>query len=129
MLGDTKTFSSFAARDLDAERQFFGEILGIDLTEENGMLVLHLAGDKEVVVYPKPDHEPASFTVLNFQVDDLDREVDDLIAKGVAFNNYEQFEQDDRGVASDPAGGMPRIAWFSDPAGNVFSVVETGPSS
>lgn len=129
MLSDTKTFSSFAARDLDAEKQFFGETLGIDLTEENGMLVLHLAGDQEVIVYPKPDHEPASFTVLNFQVDDLDREVNDLIAKGVAFNKYEQFDQDDRGVASDPDGGMPRIAWFSDPAGNVLSVVEEGPRS
>ncbi|HTO00055.1 MAG TPA: VOC family protein [Microthrixaceae bacterium] len=129
MLGDTKTFSSFAARDLDAEKKFFGETLGIDLTEEHGMLVLHLAGGQQAIVYPKADHEPASFTVLNFQVDDLDQEVDDLIAKGVDFNKYEQFDQDGRGVATDPDGGMPRIAWFSDPAGNVLSIVEDGPSS
>jgi catechol 2,3-dioxygenase-like lactoylglutathione lyase family enzyme len=127
MLGDTATFSSFSARDLDAERRFYGDTLGIDLTEEHGMLNLHLAGGHEVIIYPREDHQPASFTVLNFQVDDLDREVDELAAKGVTFNRYEQFEQDERGIASDPDGSMPRIAWFSDPAGNILSVVEEMP--
>ena len=127
MLGGATTFSSFSASDLDAERRFYGETLGIDLTEEHGMLMLHLAGGREVIIYPKDDHAPASFTVLNFQVDDLDREVDDLTAKGVAFNRYEQFDQDERGIAVDPDGSMPRVAWFSDPAGNILSVVEESP--
>lgn len=129
MLGSTGTFSSFSAKDLDAEKQFYGTTLGVDLTEENGLLLLHLAGGHEAVVYPKPDHEPASFTVLNFQVDDLDHEVDELTAKGVTFERYEEFDQDDRGIASDGDGELPRIAWFTDPAGNVLSLVEEAPGS
>ena len=129
MLGGTKTFSSFSAGDLDAERTFYGETLGVDLTEENGMLMLHLGEGREAIVYPKPDHTPATFTVLNFQVDDLDREVDELMAKGVNFERYAGFEQDDRGIASDGNGEMPRIAWFTDPAGNILSLVEDVPGS
>ncbi len=129
MLSGTRTFSSFSATDLDAEKRFYGETLGVDLTEEHGMLMLHLGEGREAVVYPKPDHTPATFTVLNFQVDDLDREVDDLTAKGVTFERYAQFDQDERGIASDGDGGMPRIAWFTDPAGNILSLVEEGPGA
>ena len=127
MLGDTRTFSSFSADDLAAEKTFCGETLGVDLTEENGMLMLHLGEGREAIVYPKPDHAPASFTVLNFQVEDLDREVDELTAKGVTFERYAQFDQDERGIATDGDGGMPRIAWFTDPAGNILSLVEDAP--
>ncbi len=129
MLGGATTFSSFSASDLDAEQKFYEETLGIDLTAESGMLVLHLGGDRRVIIYPREDHEPASYTVLNFQVDDLDREVDELASKGVTFNRYPQFDQDERGIAADPDGAMPRIAWFSDPAGNILSVVEEMPGS
>jgi len=122
MLG-TRTFSSFSANDIDAEKRFYGDTLGIELSEENGLLHLHLPEGSEAIVYPKPDHQPASFTVLNFQVD-LEREVDDLTSKGVAFEHYDGFDQDDRGIASDGEGGMPRIAWFTDPAGNILSIVE-----
>jgi len=128
MLGGTRNFSSFSASDLAAEKQFYGQTLGLDVTEDHGMLRLHLAGGHEALIYPKPDHQPASFTVLNFEVADLDREVDELMGKGVTFERYEQFDQDDRGIASDGDGAMPRIAWFTDPAGNVLSVMEELPA-
>ncbi|MGF1646249.1 MAG: VOC family protein [Kineosporiaceae bacterium] len=121
MFHDTKAFSGFAVGDLAAARRFYGEVLGLAVTEDDGLLTLHLGGGTEVLVYPKPDHVPAAFTILNFPVADIDAAVAGLAARGVRFERYEQFRQDDRGVALD-AG--PPIAWFTDPAGNVLSVLQ-----
>jgi catechol 2,3-dioxygenase-like lactoylglutathione lyase family enzyme len=125
MLADSAAFSGFAVPDIEAARQFYGDTLGLR-TEVNqemgGMLTLHLGGGKDVLVYPKPDHTPATYTVLNFPVDDVEREVDELTAKGVRFERYEGFDQDEKGIAR---GQGPAIAWFTDPAGNVLSVLQT----
>ena len=124
MLADSAAFSGFAVPDIEAARQFYGDTLGLR-TEVNqemgGMLTLHLGGGTDVLVYPKPDHTPAGYTVLNFPVDDVEREVDELTAKGVRFERYEGFDQDDKGIAR---GQGPAIAWFTDPAGNVLSVLQ-----
>jgi catechol 2,3-dioxygenase-like lactoylglutathione lyase family enzyme len=124
MFGDTKAFSGFAVDDLDAARGFYGETLGLEVSEQDGLLTLHLAGGRDTLVYPKPDFVPATYTILNFPVDDIERAVDDLNARGVELLRYEGFEQDERGIARDPAG--PPIGWFTDPAGNVLSVLELG---
>src|SRR3712207_3250266 len=108
MFTDTKAFSGFAVPDIEAARRFYGETLGIDVSEEHGMLTLNLGGDRPTLVYPKPDHEPASYTILNFPVDDIDRAVDELVARGVSLERYEGFEQDERGISR--AGGGPPIA-------------------
>jgi catechol 2,3-dioxygenase-like lactoylglutathione lyase family enzyme len=121
MVDASKAFSGFAVDDLVKAKQFYGETLGMELSERYGMLVLRVAGGAEVLVYPKPDHVPASFTVLNFPVDDVQAAVDELIAAGVEFVRYEGIRQDERGIHR---GGGPLIAWFTDPAGNVLSVVE-----
>jgi predicted enzyme related to lactoylglutathione lyase len=126
MLKTNGTFSSFSAADIGAERAFYGDTLGLDVTEENGTLMLDLAGGQRVVIYPKDNHEPATFTVLNFEVDDIEAAVDGLAARGVAFERYEGFEQDDRGIMR---GMGPNIAWFSDPAGNILALIELDPSS
>jgi catechol 2,3-dioxygenase-like lactoylglutathione lyase family enzyme len=123
MLADTKTFSSFAVDDLDKAKQFYGETLGLRtsvLDEENGLIALHMAADRDTLVYRKPDLEPANYTVLNFSVDDLDATVDELAARGVRFERYDGFDQDDKGIAR---GAGPDIAWFKDPAGNILSVL------
>ena len=121
MFAKTKAFSGFAVPDLDKAREFYSETLGLETSEENGLLTLHLAGDRDTLIYPKPDHAPANFTILNFEVDDIDEAVDALTAKGVELLRYEGFEQDEKGIARD-AG--PHIAWFTDPAGNVLSVLQ-----
>lgn len=121
MVDASKAFSGFAVDDLVKAKQFYGETLGMELSERYGMLTLRVAGGAEVLVYPKPDHEPASFTVLNFPVDDVEAAVDELTAAGVEFVRYESTRQDERGIHR---GGGPLIAWFTDPAGNVLSVVE-----
>lgn len=121
MFGNTKAFGSFSVDDVEKAREFYGKTLGLDVTEENGMLTIHVAGGGDVLVYPKPDHTPASFTILNLPVEDIDRAVDQLVERGVALERYEGFEQDERGVAR---GQGPPIAWFVDPAGNVLSVLE-----
>jgi catechol 2,3-dioxygenase-like lactoylglutathione lyase family enzyme len=123
MLGSSKAFSGFSVDDIEAAKTFYGETLGQNVTEENGMLALHLAGGGEVLVYPKPGHTPASFTILNFPVDDIDRTVTELTERGVRFERYPQFPQDDKGVSRAPGG--PPIAWFTDPAGNILSVLES----
>jgi catechol 2,3-dioxygenase-like lactoylglutathione lyase family enzyme len=125
MLKDTKAFSGFAAPDTDAIRAFYADTLGIEVTEENGLLTLHLDGGKRpTLVYPKPDHEPANYTILNFEVDDIEAAVDGLVERGVAFERYgEDFGQDERGIARE---GGPPIAWFKDPAGNILAVISTG---
>ena len=123
MFGNTKAFSGFAVDDLAMAKQFYSETLGLEVTEENDLLTLHIAGDRPVLVYPKPNHTPASFTILNFPVGDLEAAVDQLAARGVAFERYEgtPTATDEKGIFR---GGGPLIAWFTDPAGNVLSVVE-----
>jgi catechol 2,3-dioxygenase-like lactoylglutathione lyase family enzyme len=121
MLGTTKAFSGFAVDDIAAARKFYGETLGLRVSEENGMLTLHLAGDRDTLVYPKPDHRPATYTILNFPVDDIERAVDELARRGVEFLRYDAFPVDDQGVFR---GGGPPIAWFTDPAGNVLAVLQ-----
>jgi catechol 2,3-dioxygenase-like lactoylglutathione lyase family enzyme len=128
MFKDTKAFSGFAVDDLDAAREFYGSVLGLEVTtEEMGLLTLHLAGDRPTVVYPKPDFEPATYTILNFPVEDIDAAVDALIERGVAFELYDGFGQDERGISRNEGG--PPIAWFRDPAGNILSVLEISSSS
>jgi catechol 2,3-dioxygenase-like lactoylglutathione lyase family enzyme len=129
MFKDTKAFSGFAVDDIDKARAFYGETLGLDVSANDmGLLTLNLAGDRPTIVYPKPDFEPATYTILNFAVDDIDTVVDALIERGVAFELYDGFGQDERGVARNEDG--PPIAWFRDPAGNILSVLEDpGPSA
>jgi catechol 2,3-dioxygenase-like lactoylglutathione lyase family enzyme len=121
MFTNTKAFSGFAVDDVDKAREFYSETLGLEVSEENGMLTLKIAGDRPTLVYPRPDHTPAEYTILNFPVDDIDRAVGDLTARGVRFEHYEGFEQDERGIMR---GQGPPIAWFKDPAGNVLSVIQ-----
>ena len=121
MLTDSKAFSGFAVPDVAAARQFYGETLGLRVSEEHGMLQLHLGGGRDVIVYPKPDHTPASYTILNFPVDDVEATVDALTERGVRFERYQGFDQDDKGIQR---GGGPLIAWFKDPAGNVLSIID-----
>ncbi len=124
MLENSKAFSGFAVDDLDVARKFYGETLGLNVSEENGLLTMHLAGDRDTLVYPKSDYVPATYTILNFPVDDIDAAVDELAKRGVTFERYEGFEQDEKGVARGIAQGMgPDIAWFKDPAGNILSVL------
>ena len=122
MFRDTKAFSGFAVPDIAAAKAFYGDTLGIDVTEDNGMLTLHLAGGRDTLVYPKPGHVPATYTILNFPVDDIDQAVDELTARGVRFERYEgtPFETDPKGVQRQGDGA---IAWFTDPAGNILSVL------
>jgi catechol 2,3-dioxygenase-like lactoylglutathione lyase family enzyme len=122
MFENTKAFSGFAVDDVEKAREFYGDKLGLRTSEENGILTLHIAGDRETIVYPKDGHTPADYTILNFPVEDIDAAVDELAARGVSFERYDAFDQDDKGVWR---GGGPNIAWFKDPAGNVLSVLET----
>jgi len=121
MFGTTKAFSGFSVNDIAAAKAFYGDTLGLRVSEENGMLTLHIAGDRDILVYPKPNHAPATYTILNFPVEDIDRTVDELVERGVTFERYEGMGQDDRGI--NRAGGPP-IAWFTDPAGNILSVLQ-----
>jgi catechol 2,3-dioxygenase-like lactoylglutathione lyase family enzyme len=121
MLGDSEAFSGFSVDDLPKARDFYGETLGLPVSERGGLLTLHLAGGTRVLVYPKPNHSPATFTVLNFPVTDIERAVDELTGRGVHFQRYPGFDLDQRGIHR---GGGPLIAWFTDPAGNVLSVLQ-----
>ena len=122
MFRDTRAFSGFAVPDTDAAKDFYGGTLGLEVTEEDDLLALHIAGGRPVLIYPKPDHEPATYTILNFPVEDIDRAVDDLAAAGVEFESYTgELETDAKGVFRK-AG--PPIAWFRDPAGNILAVLE-----
>ncbi|MEU6341289.1 VOC family protein [Streptomyces sp. NPDC046977] len=122
MFGKTRAFSGFAVDDIDRAAEFYGRTLGLDVCEEHGLLTLRIEGGTRVLVYPKPDHTPASFTVLNFPVDDIDRAVDGLVRRGVAFQRYPGIEHDEKGIARGTGG--PPIAWFTDPAGNVLAVLQ-----
>ena len=122
-LRDSKAFSGFSVNDIPKAKQFYGQALGLDVSESNGMLTLRLAGGTSVLIYPKPNHSPASFTILNFPVANIEDAVDRLVKNGVRFERYEgDIKTDDKGIARG-AGG-PLIAWFKDPAGNVLSVLE-----
>ena len=122
MFESTKAYSGIAVDDLEKARQFYGDTLGVNvevLDEENGLVTLHLAGDRDTLVYLSPGMQPASYTILNFIVDDVEAAVDELSGRGVDFERYEGFDQDERGIARGPG---PNIAWFKDPAGNILSV-------
>ncbi|MPY52142.1 VOC family protein [Streptomyces acidicola] len=121
MFGTTKAFSGFSVDDIDAARKFYGETLGLRVSEHNGLLTLHIAGDRDTLVYPKDDHTPAAYTILNFPVDDIEAAVDELSRRGVRFERYDHLKADDKGIFR---GGGPLIAWFTDPAGNVLSVLQ-----
>ena len=125
MFGDTHAFSGFAVDDLDRAHTFYGETLGIRTTrhEQMPLLTLHLAGDRDTIVYEKPGFAPATYTILNFAVDDVDAAVEALTERGVEMERYKGFDQDEKGIAR-AAGGGPDIAWFKDPAGNVLAVMQ-----
>jgi predicted enzyme related to lactoylglutathione lyase len=124
MFANTKAYSGFAVDDLAKAREFYGETLGLRtsvISEEGGVMSLDLAGDRGTLVYQKPDFTPATYTILNFPVDDIDKAVDELAARGVRFERYDGFEQDEKSISR---GEGPYIAWFKDPAGNVLSVLQ-----
>ena len=123
MLSDSQAFSGFSVPDTEVARTFYTDALGLEVTEQNGILTLHLGGGHRAIAYPKADHEPAGFTVLNFPVPDIEAAVDELTDRGVRFERYEgtPMETDAKGVFRK---GGPLIAWFTDPAGNVMSVIQ-----
>jgi catechol 2,3-dioxygenase-like lactoylglutathione lyase family enzyme len=128
MFENTKAFSGFAVDDLKQARQFYTGTLGIPTSEQYGLVTLHLAGGRDTppasptpLPYPKAGHAPATYTILNFPVDDIDKAVDELTARGIRFERYEGAEQDEKGISR---GGGPYIAWFTDPAGNILSVLQ-----
>jgi catechol 2,3-dioxygenase-like lactoylglutathione lyase family enzyme len=123
MFADTKTFSAFAVDDLAQARQFYGETLGVRVSEQHGLLTLHLAGGGDIRVYPKPDHTPASYTILMVQVDDIEAAAGDLATRGVRFERYDGMDQDERGITR--GSDFPFIAaWFKDSAGNILEVLQ-----
>lgn len=125
MFKNAHAFSGFSVNDISQAREFYGETLGLYVDEFNGLLQLKLGGGGTIIVYPKANHEPATFTILNFPVDNIDRAVDELKSRGVNFETYEGFEQDDKGIARGIAAEQgPDIAWFKDPAGNILAVLQ-----
>jgi catechol 2,3-dioxygenase-like lactoylglutathione lyase family enzyme len=130
MFANSLAFSGFSVNDIEAAKQFYGSVLGIRVSEAHGLLELHLTGDggtdRVTLVYPKADHQPATYTMLNFPVPNIDEAVDELTARGVVLARYDQLPQDEKGISRGLATGMgPDIAWFTDPAGNVLSVLQT----
>ncbi len=123
MLEKSKAFSGFSVNDTQRAKEFYSRTLGLEVAESHGLLNLHLAGGTTVLIYPKPNHAPATFTVLNFPVDSVDKAVDELAKRGVRFEIYNErnLKTDERGIFR---GGGPVIAWFKDPAGNILSVLE-----
>ena len=123
MFEHTKAFGGFSVDDIEAARRFYGETLGVRVSaQDNGLLTLHLGGGAETIVYPKPNHVPAAFTILNFPVPDIDAAVEELAARGVELERYDGFPQDERGIQRGP--GTPPIGWFKDPAGNILAVLQ-----
>ena len=125
MFKDTKAFSGFAVNDAQKAKEFYGQTLGLDVTEAYGLLTLHIAGGTNILMYPKENHIPATFTILNFPVANIEQAVDELVRRGVRFESYNDggLVTDERGIFR---GGGPKIAWFKDPAGNLLSVLEQG---
>jgi catechol 2,3-dioxygenase-like lactoylglutathione lyase family enzyme len=128
MLGQTKAFSGFSVSDLQEAKEFYQQKLGLKVTEDTTMSILRLniTGSNDIIVYPKPNHMPATYTVLNFPVSDIDAAVDELTKRGVRFLQYEgELKTDEKGIfRSDDKSRGPSIAWFEDPAGNILSVLE-----
>jgi catechol 2,3-dioxygenase-like lactoylglutathione lyase family enzyme len=124
MLQKSKAFSGFSVQDIQKAKEFYGQTLGLKISESNGLLTLHFAGGNTVLIYPKPNHTPATFTVLNFPVESVEKEVDELAARGVRCEIYNEpnLKTDSKGIFR---GGGPVIAWFKDPGGNILSVIET----
>jgi catechol 2,3-dioxygenase-like lactoylglutathione lyase family enzyme len=123
MFKNTRAFSGFSVNDIPKAKEFYGKTLGLDVTENNGFLELKIAGGSRVIIYPKPNHTPATFTILNFPVHNVEETVDELTKRGVRFEIYEEkaIKTDKKGIHRD---GGPVVAWFKDPAGNILSVVE-----
>jgi predicted enzyme related to lactoylglutathione lyase len=121
MFKDTKAFSGFAVDDIQKAKKFYGETLGLEVSEASGIVTLHIAGGRNIVVYPKADHIPATFTILNFPVNNIEQAVDALTSRGVHMEIYFEDKQGTKGIFT---GGGPLIAWFKDPAGNILSVLE-----
>ena len=121
MFESAKAFSGFSVDDIASAKKFYGETLGVLVSEENGLLTLHIAGDRDTLIYPKQHHTPATFTILNFPVDDIELAVEELNARGIEFERYEGIVQDENGISRD-AG--PLIAWFKDPASNILSILQ-----
>lgn len=123
MFQNTKAFSGFSVDDIQKAKKFYGQTLGLDVSEMNGMLHLHISGGSNILIYPKQTHVPATFTILNFPVDDVEKAVEQLTQRGVRFEIYKEtdLKTDEKRIFR---GGGPRIAWFKDPAGNILSVLE-----
>ena len=123
MLKESKAFSSFSVDNLQKAKKFYGDLLEIHVADNPmGLIELHFGSDNKTLIYPKPDHKPATFTVLNFPVENIEKTVDELIGKGVVFEQYEYPHTDAKGISKNSDG--PKIAWFKDPAGNILSVIE-----
>ena len=124
MFQNSKAFSGFSVNDIQTAKDFYGNILGLNVKDNPmGVLELHIAGSNNILIYPKPNHVPATFTILNFPVDEIEKTVDELTAKGVSFEQYDgQIKTDEKGICRNPQG--PAIAWFKDPAGNILSVIQ-----
>ncbi|KQR67339.1 VOC family protein [Pedobacter sp. Leaf176] len=130
MLKNSKGFSSFSVNDVPKAKDFYQNSLGLTVKDNPmGLIELEIPGSSNVLVYPKPNHEPATFTVLNFPVDDIEATVDDLTNKGISFEQYDEeyLKTDEKGISKDNGG--PSIAWFKDPAGNILSVIQIDASS
>ena len=125
MLKDSKAFSGFSVDDIQKAKEFYGQTLGLKVSESHGLLTLHFAGGNNVLIYPKPNHAPATFTILNFPVGNVDKAVDELAKRGVRFeiHNTPDIKTDEKGIMRRKG---PTIAWFKDPAGNIFSVLDEG---
>ena len=126
MFKDTHAFSGFSVNDIEVAREFYSQTLGLTVEDsEMGYLTLKIAGGTEILIYPKGNHTPASFTILNFPVSDIDQAVDQLANKGITFEHYEGMNQDEKGIVRGKASGQgPDIAWFKDPAGNILSILD-----
>ena len=123
MLQHSKAFSGFSVIDIEKAKKFYSETLGLVVKDNPmGLIELHIEGSNNIIVYPKPDHEAATFTILNFPVADIDKAVDELTSKGVKFEQYKELQTDEKGISRNPQG--PKIAWFKDPAGNILSVLQ-----
>ena len=125
MLKNSPAFSGFSVNDIAKAKEFYSQTLGLDVTENMGLLTLNITGSNKVIIYPKPNHTPATFTVLNFPVDNVETAVDQLGKKGIIFEKYDMpdLKTDEKGIAHTPEGKGPDIAWFKDPAGNILSVL------
>jgi predicted enzyme related to lactoylglutathione lyase len=122
MFKNTKAFSGFSVNDINKAKEFYSSILGLDVSESHGILTLNINGGNKIIIYPKPNHTPASFTILNFPVNNIEEAVDKLTKSGVQFEHYEgELQTDKKGIFRK---GGPLIAWFKDPAGNILSVLE-----